>query len=189
MPSAACPCFPDRDEPARKTAVTLWLAARCSAAPARVVINPRSGDGKAARAGLAERARDKGIETVILAPGQDLAALAGEAVAGGADVLGMAGGDGSLAVVAAVAAAHGIPFVCVPAGTRNHFALDVGVDRHDVTGALDAFTGGVERRIDAAEVNGRLFLNNVSLGVYGDAVRSRPTAMPRCARCWRPRLR
>ncbi len=135
-------------------------------------INPRSGDGKAMRAGLAERARDKGIETVMLAPGQDLAALAREAVAGGADVLGMAGGDGSLAVVAAVAAAHGIPFVCVLAGTRNHFALDVGVDRHDLTGALDAFTGGVERRIDTAEVNGRMFLNNVSLGIYGDAVRS-----------------
>jgi diacylglycerol kinase family enzyme len=135
-------------------------------------VNPRSGDGKAARAGLAERAREKGIEAVILAPGQDLAALAGEAVAGGADALGMAGGDGSLAVVATVAAGHGIPFVCVPAGTRNHFALDVGVDRHDVTGALDAFTAGVERQIDTAEVNGRVFLNNVSLGIYGDAVRS-----------------
>ncbi len=84
----------------------------------------------------------------------------------------MAGGDGSLAVVAAAAAAHEIPFVCIPAGTRNHFALDVGVDRHDLIGALDAFTGGVERQIDMAEVNGRAFLNNVSLGVYGDAVRS-----------------
>ena len=128
-------------------------------------INPRSGGGKAARAGLAERTRDTAIETVTLAPGQDLAALAGEAAAAGADVLGMAGGDGSLAVVAAVAAAHGIPFVCVPAGTRNHFALDVGVDRRDLTGALDAFTEGVERRIDTAEVNGRMFLNNVSLGI------------------------
>ena len=135
-------------------------------------VNPRSGDGKAARAGVAERARAKGIEAVILAPGQDLAALARETVTAGADALGMAGGDGSLAVVAAVAAAHGIPFVCVPAGTRNHFALDVGVDRHDLPGALDAFTGGVERQIDTAEVNGRLFLNNVSLGIYGEAVRS-----------------
>ena len=86
-------------------------------------------------------------------------------------MLGAAGGDGSLAVVAAVAAAHGIPFVCVPAGTRNHFALDVGVDRNDLIGALDAFTDGVERQIDMAEVNGRIFLNNVSLGIYGDAVR------------------
>jgi diacylglycerol kinase family enzyme len=90
----------------------------------------------------------------------------------GADVLGMAGGDGSLAVVAAVVAAYQILFVCVPAGKRNHFALDVGADRHDLAGALDAFTGGVERQIDAAEVNGRVFLNNVSLGIYGDAVRS-----------------
>jgi diacylglycerol kinase family enzyme len=73
--------------------------------------------------------------------------------------------------VAAVAA-HGIPFVCVPAGTSNHFALDVGVDRHDLIGALDAFTSGVERQIDIAEVNGRVFLNNVSLGTYGEAVRS-----------------
>jgi diacylglycerol kinase family enzyme len=135
-------------------------------------INPRSGDGKAARAGVAELARAKGIEAVILDPGQDLAALSGEAVAAGADALGMAGGDGSLAVVAEAAAAHGIPFVCVPAGTRNHFALDVGVDRHDLAGALDAFTDGVERQIDMAEVNGRTFLNNVSLGIYGDAVRS-----------------
>jgi hypothetical protein len=128
--------------------------------------------GRAARAGVAERARERGIEVIVLSPGQDLAALASQAAAGGADALGMAGGDGSLAIVAAAAAAHGIPFVCVPAGTRNHFALDMGVDRRDVTGALGAFTDGVERRIDMAEVNGRTFLNNVSLGVYGDAVRS-----------------
>jgi diacylglycerol kinase family enzyme len=135
-------------------------------------VNPGSGGGKAAHARVAERAREKQIEAVILASGQDLDALAREAVAAGADTLGMAGGDGSLAVVATVAAAHGIPFVCVPAGTRNHFALDVGVDRHDVIGALDAFTDGVERQIDMAEVNGRAFLNNASLGIYGDAVRS-----------------
>jgi diacylglycerol kinase family enzyme len=134
-------------------------------------INPGSGGGKAARRAGRPGARH-GDRDRHPRPGQDLAALAGDAAAGGADMLGMAGGDGSLAVVAAVAAAHGIPFACVPAGTRNHFALDVGVDRHDLTGALDAFTGGVERQIDTAEVNGRMFLNNVSLGIYGDAVRS-----------------
>jgi diacylglycerol kinase family enzyme len=134
-------------------------------------VNPRSGGGKAARAGLAGRARELGIEAVILDRGQDLAALARGAAAGGADALGVAGGDGSLAVVAAVAAEHGIAFACVPAGTRNHFALDLGVDRHDLAGALGAFTGGVERQIDVAEVNGRVFLNNVSLGIYGQAVR------------------
>jgi diacylglycerol kinase family enzyme len=135
-------------------------------------VNPRSGGGKAARAAVAERARERGIETVIFAPGQSLEALAREAVATGADALGVAGGDGSLAVVAAAAAAHGLPFVCVPAGTRNHFALDLGLDPQNVLGALDAFTDGIERRIDVADVNGRVFLNNVSLGIYGDAIRS-----------------
>jgi diacylglycerol kinase family enzyme len=133
-------------------------------------VNPRSGDGKAARAGVAEHARAKRIEAVVLEAGQDLAAMAGETAAAGADALGMAGGDGSLAVVATEAVAHGLPFVCIPAGTRNHFALDLGVNRRDVPGALEAFTDGVERRIDVAEVNGRMFLNNVSLGIYGDAV-------------------
>ena len=133
-------------------------------------VNPRSGGGAAARSGVVERAREQGIEVHILSLDQSLAALAEAAVASGADALGMAGGDGSLAVVAAAAAAHDLPFVCVPAGTRNHFALDIGVDRHDVAGALDAFNEEVERRIDMAEVNGRLFLNNVSLGIYGDAV-------------------
>jgi diacylglycerol kinase family enzyme len=159
------------NQPARRLSRYGWRPADPPGRPV-LFINPRSGDGKAARAGLAERARDAGIEAVVLDPGQDLAALAGEAAAAGADALGMAGGDGSLAVVAAVAAAHGIPFVCVPAGTRNHFALDVGVDRHDLIGALDAFTDGVERQVDMAEANGRAFLNNVSLGIYGDAVRS-----------------
>ncbi|HEX6757312.1 MAG TPA: acylglycerol kinase family protein [Propionibacteriaceae bacterium] len=85
-------------------------------------VNPRSGGGKAPRAAVAERARERGIETVIFAPGQSLEALARGAVATGADALGVTGGDGSLAVVAAAATAHGLPFVCVPAGTRNHFA-------------------------------------------------------------------
>jgi diacylglycerol kinase family enzyme len=133
-------------------------------------VNERSGGGSAGRAGLIEKARGRGIKVVVLDPGQSLAALVGRAVAGGADALGMAGGDGSLGVVAAAAAAHGLPFICVPAGTRNHFALDLGVDPHDVAGALDAFSDGLERRIDLGDVNGRVFVNNVSLGVYGEAV-------------------
>ena len=134
-------------------------------------VNPKSGGGKATGAGLSERARELGVNVIVLRPDDDLAALVDDAVARGADALGAAGGDGSLAVVAAAALAHGLPFVCVPAGTRNHFALDVGAERGDLVGSLDAFNEGVERRIDVAEVNGRLFLNNVSLGIYGDAVR------------------
>jgi len=174
------------NQPARQLSRYGWQPADPPGRPV-LFINPRSGDGKAARTGLAERAREAGIESVILAPGQDLAALARDAVTGGADALGMAGGDGSLAVVAAVAAAGGIPFVCIPAGTRNHFALDVGVDRHDLADALDAFSDGVERRIDMAQVNGRLFLNNVSLGTYGERSSGRPTAMPKSAPSWKRR--
>jgi diacylglycerol kinase family enzyme len=85
----------------------------------------------------------------------------------------MAGGDGSLAVVANVAIERGLPFVCVPLGTRNHFARDLGLDRDDPVGALDAFADGVERRVDVGRVNGRLFLNNVSLGVYAHLVHRR----------------
>ncbi len=134
-------------------------------------LNTRSGGGKAARAGLAERARERGIDVIVMGPDDDLATLVADAVARGADALGVAGGDGSLAVVAATALARGLPFICVPAGTRNHFALDLGLDRSDLGGSLDAFSDSVERRIDVAEVNGRLYLNNVSLGIYGDAVR------------------
>lgn len=147
-----------------------WQPAEAARRPV-LFVNPRSGAGKAARARLDERARERGVEVRVLATDQRLQTLVADAVASGADLLGMAGGDGSLAIVAAAAREHGLPFVCIPAGTRNHFALDVGVDRNDLVGALDSFTDGVERRIDLGEVNGRMFLNNVSLGIYGDAVR------------------
>jgi diacylglycerol kinase family enzyme len=133
-------------------------------------INPRSGDGKAARYGLAEAARSRGIRPVELQPGENLEKLVRAAVADGADAVGMAGGDGSQAVVAAVAAEAGLPYACIPSGTRNHFALDLGVDREDVVGALDAFVDGGERVVDLGDVNGRVFVNNVSLGVYAAAV-------------------
>ena len=137
-----------------------------------LIMNPKSGGGKAERFQLAEECRKRGIEAVVLRPADDLLQLAEDAVARGADVIGMAGGDGSQALVASVAARHDVPHVCVPAGTRNHFALDLGLDRDDVVGALDAFADGVERRIDLATVNGRTFVNNASLGLYAEIVRS-----------------
>jgi diacylglycerol kinase family enzyme len=140
--------------------------------PARpfLIYNPRSGGGKAERFALAEEAGMRGIEPIELTPGADLEQLVRDAVDRGADALAVAGGDGTQAVVAAIAADLDLPYACVPAGTRNHFALDLGVDRDDVVGALDAFVDGGERRVDLAEVNGRVFVNNVSLGLYGDAV-------------------
>jgi hypothetical protein len=141
-------------------------------APRRAVLfyNPRSGGGKAERFAVAREASERGIEAVELVAGADLETLVRDAVAAGADALAMAGGDGSQAVVAAIAAEHGLPYACIPAGTRNHFALDLGVDRDDVVGALDALIDGGERLVDLADVNGLVFVNNVSLGVYADAV-------------------
>ena len=133
-------------------------------------MNPRSGGGKATRFHLADEARERGIEPVELQQGDDLWDLVRNAVDEGADALAMAGGDGSQAIVAAVAAERGLPYACIPAGTRNHFALDLGVDRDDVVGALDALVDGRERVVDLAEVNGRVFVNNVSLGLYAEAV-------------------
>ena len=137
-----------------------------------LLMNPKSGGGKAEKFHLADEARHRGIEPVILSSGDDFQALARDAVERGADALGAAGGDGTQALIAEVAMEHDLPFVCIPAGTRNHFALDLGVDRDDVVGALDGFTDGVERRVDLARVNDRLFVNNVSLGVYARIVQS-----------------
>jgi diacylglycerol kinase family enzyme len=132
--------------------------------------NPLSGGGKAERFHLAEEAKHRGIEPIELRRGDDLEELVRAAVRQGATGLAMAGGDGSQAIVAMIAAECDLPYACIPAGTRNHFALDLGVDRDDVVGALDAFVEGGERRVDLAEVNGRVFVNNVSLGLYAEAV-------------------
>ena len=137
-----------------------------------LIINRRSGGGKVDRFRLDDECHRRGIGLIVLTPGDDLTQLATDAVDRGADVIGMAGGDGSQALVAAVAAKRGVPMVVVPAGTRNHLALDLGLDRNDVVGALDAFDEAVERQMDLADVNGRVFVNNVSLGLYAAIVRS-----------------
>ena len=142
--------------------------------PARhgvLLMNPRSGGGKVARFDLENEAHRRGITPVVLGPDDDLRALA-ERAAQHADVIGMAGGDGSQALVADVARRHGIAFVCVPAGTRNHFALDLGLDRENVAAALDAFGAAAERRVDLAVLGDRVFVNNASLGVYATVVQS-----------------
>jgi diacylglycerol kinase family enzyme len=137
-----------------------------------LLMNLKSGGGKAEQFRLVELCRQRGIEPIVLHPGDNLRQLAEDAVVRGADLLGMAGGDGSQALVASVASRHGIPLVVVPAGTRNHFALDLGLDRDDVRGALDAYQDGVDTVVDLAEVNGRVFVNNASMGVYARIVQS-----------------
>jgi Diacylglycerol kinase catalytic domain len=137
-----------------------------------LLMNPKSGGGKVERFGLVEQARRRGIEPVVLAPGDDLLQLAEQAVTSGADVVGMAGGDGSQALVAGVAMRQGVGFVCVPAGTRNHLAMDLGLDRDDAVGALEAFGAAVERRIDLGLAGDRVFVNNATVGLYAKIVQS-----------------
>ncbi|WP_338051250.1 diacylglycerol/lipid kinase family protein [Pseudonocardia acidicola] len=160
-----------RDRPARPGPVEY------PAAPVRhpfFVMNPRSGGGKVKTFGLDEKAAALGAEVALLeGPGVvDVVELARDAVARGADLLGVAGGDGTQALVAGVAAEHGVPFVVLSAGTRNHFALDLGLDRDDPPTGLGALTDGVELHVDLGVINDRIFVNNASFGAYAEIVQS-----------------
>jgi diacylglycerol kinase family enzyme len=135
-----------------------------------LLVNPRSGDDSPDADELRAEAERRGVRVHELGEGDDLVDLARAADAA---VLGMAGGDGSLGAVAGVAIERGLPFVCVPFGTRNHFARDAGLDRDDPVAALDAFVDGEERRVDVGRVGDRVFVNNVSLGLYAKLVHRR----------------
>ncbi|QES51765.1 diacylglycerol kinase [Streptomyces venezuelae] len=179
--------------PAALTAVVLWGAALVcagsalrgarrpdrmqaveSAPPRRpvLIMNPKSGGGKVGRFGLVEKAEALGARVVLLdtAVRTDVAAIARQAVAEGADLLGVAGGDGTQARVAEVAAEHGLPFLVISAGTRNHFARDLGLDRDDPARCLDALVEGEELRVDLGVVGGHAFVNTASFGVYAEVV-------------------
>ncbi|MFE5479249.1 diacylglycerol/lipid kinase family protein [Nocardia sp. NPDC056541] len=139
-----------------------------------LIMNPRSGGGKVTKFDLVRKAEELGARVALLEGPEeiDVTALAHQAVAEGADLLGVAGGDGTQALVAAVAVEHDLPFLVISAGTRNHFAMDLGLDRADPTRSLDALRDGVELRVDLGTVNGRPFVNNASFGVYAEIVRS-----------------
>jgi diacylglycerol kinase family enzyme len=136
------------------------------------IMNPKSGGGKVEKFGLKRKAEDLGAEVFLIGGPEpvDVAQVAREAVDKGADLLGVAGGDGTQALVAGVAAEHGIPFVVISAGTRNHFALDLGLDREDPSACLNALSDGVELRVDLGVINGQTFVNNASFGAYAEIV-------------------
>jgi diacylglycerol kinase family enzyme len=135
-------------------------------------MNPKSGGGKVERFGLKRKAEDLGAEVFLIGGPEpvDVATVAREAAARGADLLGVAGGDGTQALVAGVAAEYGIPFLVITAGTRNHFALDLGLDREDPSACLGALSDGVELRVDLGTINGGVFVNNASFGAYAEVV-------------------
>ncbi len=154
-----------------------WRMPEFPAAPVRhpfLIMNPRAGGGKVGRFDLQRKAEAAGAEVFLMSgPGLvDVAAVARQAVADGADLLGVAGGDGTQALVAGVAAEHGLPFLVITAGTRNHFALDLGLDRADPAACLDALTDAVELRVDLGDIGGQTFVNNVSFGAYAEVVKT-----------------
>lgn len=156
--------------PGRTTSEQAGRAAAEAPRSPWVLMNPRSGGGKVGRFHLVEKARAAGCRVALLEGGQDVSELARRAVAEGADLLAVAGGDGTQALVAEVAARHHLPFVVIPAGTRNHFALDLGLDRDDPAAALEALTHGVELRVDLGYAADRVFVNNASFGTYASVV-------------------
>jgi diacylglycerol kinase family enzyme len=139
-----------------------------------LIMNPRSGGGKVAKCDLKRKAEELGAEVYLIeGPGPvDVEAVARRAVADGADLLGVAGGDGTQALVAGVAAEHRLPFVVITAGTRNHFALDLGLDRDDPAACLGALTDGVDLQVDLGTIGGQTFVNNASFGAYAEIVES-----------------
>ena len=139
-----------------------------------IVMNPRSGGGKVTRFDLKGKAEALGAEVFLLdGADMDVAALARGAVERGADLLGVAGGDGTQALVAGVAAELDVPFMVVSAGTRNHFALDLGLDREDPSTCLAALTeDAVELHVDLGKIADRTFVNNASFGAYAAIVQS-----------------
>ena len=137
-----------------------------------LIMNPKSGGGKVGKFDLKSKAEGLGAEVFLMSGPEpvDVAEVAREAVAGGADLLGVAGGDGTQALVAGVAAEHGIPFIVITAGTRNHFALDLGLDRDDPSACLGALSDAVELRVDLGVIGGQTFVNNASFGAYAEVV-------------------
>jgi diacylglycerol kinase family enzyme len=136
-----------------------------------LIVNPHSGSGKAQKYGVVDAARKLGIDAVEGRGHKHLASLAKEAIEDGCDHLLVGGGDGSLASVARVAITHDVPMSIVPIGTRNHFAMDLGLDRENPLEALQAAFDGIEVRVDVGRIGRkRIFLNNVSFGLYAEAI-------------------
>ena len=139
-----------------------------------LIMNPKSGGGKVGKFDLRRKAEALGAEVFLMDGPEltDVAEVARQAVDHGADLLGVAGGDGTQALVAGVAAEHGIPFMVITAGTRNHFALDLGLDRQNPAACLAALSDGVELQVDLGMIGGQVFVNNASFGAYAEIVQA-----------------
>ncbi len=125
-----------------------------------ILVNPAAGPDDIGADEL--RARFS-THDVVECSADEVGERAAEARKGGVDFVGVAGGDGTIRCVAGALAGGDVPMLPIPAGTRNHFAKDIGItDLDDAVAAVDGRTV----RVDVGDVNGRLFVNNSSIGVY-----------------------
>lgn len=117
--------------------------------------------------------REAGAEAEVhLVPGDRIAETAKVALARKPEAVVAGGGDGTIRAVAGLVLGTGIPFGVLPLGTLNHFARDLGIPV-DLPGAVRVIVEGFTRDLDAAEVNGEVFVNNSMLGLYPPVVRMR----------------
>ncbi len=124
-----------------------------------------------------------GAEARIVHPDEnhDLAALAREAVASSEELIVAGGGDGTISAVAGALAGTGKILGVLPRGTLNHFAKDLGVPL-DLAAAVQTIVHGRVAEVDVGEVNGRVFINNSSLGIYPAIVARREVQQERLGR-------
>lgn len=125
----------------------------------------------------------RGVEIRIVHPDEnsDLTALARAAAAENEPTVVAGGGDGTISAVAGVLAGSGKTLGVLPLGTLNHFAKDLGLPL-ELPGAVETVTSGHIAEVDIAEVNGRVFLNNSSLGIYPRIVADREAQQEQSAR-------
>jgi undecaprenyl-diphosphatase len=136
--------------------------------PGIVLVNPHSGPDETSASDIAEHFPGSTIRDL---DGKDVRRQVEDAVDEGSPAfLAVAGGDGTIRCAAGVAADRGLPLLPIPAGTRNHFAKEVGIPTLDDAGL--ASTGDV-KVIDLGEVNGEVFVNNANIGIYPRIVRDR----------------
>ena len=164
--------------------VTARAALRGSARPAPeyeapaprrpfLIMNPRSGGGKVARFRLVESAEALGARVALLEEsGRSMSSRSPARQWHKAPTFSAwPAGTAPKPWSPESRQTQGIPFLVISAGTRNHFALDLGLDRDDPSRCLDALTDGVELLVDLGSINGRPFVNNASFGAYAELVR------------------
>lgn len=158
-----------------------------------VIVNAAAGlgyDGDWAAA-LRGKFADVGLraDVTLASSGDEMIGAARDAVERGVDIVAAGGGDGTINAVASVMVDSDITFAVLPLGTLNHFAKDLGIPLA-LDEAIANIAKGRVRRVDVGEVNGRVFLNNSSLGLYPDIVRDREKQQRRLGRgkwlafCW-----